>query len=92
MNDAKNDDGVIQALLDRLNTQRLPQLLEIQKRVEKGEKLNELDMYHLEEVIVSSKQIGNLMERHPEYQALVSRVVSLYKEITEKALENEKNS
>ena len=33
-----------------------------------------------------------LVERHPKWQKVSARVVSLYKEITEKALENEKNA
>ncbi|MDX2312756.1 MAG: hypothetical protein QNL90_01680 [Gammaproteobacteria bacterium] len=32
------------------------------------------------------------VDRHPELNELASRVISLYKEITDKALENEKNS
>jgi hypothetical protein len=31
------------------------------------------------------------VDRHPEYQELVSRAIRLYKEITDKAMENEKS-
>ncbi len=33
-----------------------------------------------------------LIDRHPEYQDLYTRAVRLYKEITDKALENAKGS
>ena len=33
-----------------------------------------------------------LVDKHPEYQDLYARAVHLYKEITQKALENEKGT
>ena len=38
------------------------------------------------------REAAPLLARHPEYQALASRLVSLYDEITRKALENEKGA
>jgi hypothetical protein len=32
------------------------------------------------------------VERHPQWQKLSAQVISLYSQITEKALENEKNA
>jgi hypothetical protein len=92
MSDEAMDDGVILALLDRFNKQRLPQLLEMKGRVERGEKLNDLDMAHLEEWLATGIQAQPILERHPEYKPLVAQVMSLYKEITNKALENEQKS
>lgn len=92
MADKAFDEGVIKALLDRLNQQRLPQMLEIQQRVNRGEKLNELDIVHLQEISESAGQIKPMLERHPEYKPLVARVISLYEEITSRALQNEKQA
>jgi hypothetical protein len=92
MRDEAMDDGVIMALLDRFNKQRLPQLLELKERVARGEKLNDLDIAHLEDVLSTSSQIQSVMDRHPEYKPLVAQVMTLYKEITNKALENEQKS
>jgi hypothetical protein len=36
--------------------------------------------------------VQKLVTKHPEYQELVGRLISLYGEITQKALENEKSS
>ena len=87
-----NDDkdlGVISALLDRFNQQRLPRLLELKKRVDQGAKLTELDIFHMKEAMQSVQGISSLVDRHPEYKSLIAQAISLYKEITSKALENE---
>jgi hypothetical protein len=92
MSDEAMDEGVILALLDRFNKQRLPQLLEMKARVDRGEKLNDLDIAHLEDVLTAGSQARQILERHPEYKPLIAQVMTLYKEITNKALENEQNS
>ena len=92
MTDKSHDAGVIQALVDRLNTQRLPRALDVKKRVDAGETLGEHDMQFLEGVFHDAETIKPLANRNPEYQQLVARVVKLYKEIVDKALENEKKS
>jgi len=33
-----------------------------------------------------------MLPQHPEYQPLVGRIISLYQEITSKALENEREA
>jgi hypothetical protein len=43
-------------------------------------------------VHADSTSIQALLERHPEYRSLVSRMLDLYQEITARAIENEKRS
>lgn len=90
MSDEAMDSGVMKALLDRFN-QQLPQLLELKERVDRGEKLNDLDIAHLEQAFSEADQIKTMIDKHPEYQPLVTQVINLYKQVTEKALENERN-
>ena len=90
MTEPSHDTGVIMALVERFETQRLPRALEIKGRVDKGERLSDLDIAFLEDVLADSRLIKPLVDKHPEWQALVSRAVDLYHEITQKALENEK--
>lgn len=92
MTDKTHDPGVIQALVDRLNTQRLPRALDIKKRVDAGETLGEHDMQFLEGVFHDAQTIKPLMNRNPEYQKLVVKIIKLYKEIVDKAMENEKKA
>jgi len=47
------------------------------------------DIEFLDRVFSDAEKVQPLLERHPEYTDLVTKLVSLYKEITDKALENE---
>jgi hypothetical protein len=43
-------------------------------------------------VFHDTQAIQALIERHPEHQAFVAKLMHLYKEISDKALENEKKA
>jgi hypothetical protein len=92
MTDASHDTGVLYTLVERFNTQRLPRALDLKEKVDAGETLSDLDLQFLEEVFADANQMRPLAERHPEYHDLIARVIHLYKEIMDKALENEKKS
>ena len=90
MNDSAKDTGVIMALLQRLEQQRLPAILAIKKRVDQGERLEDHDIDFLKQMFADANKIKPMIDKHPEYQDLVAQLISLYNEITTKALENEK--
>jgi hypothetical protein len=84
------DAGTIQALLERLNTQRLPRALELKEKVDRGERLDTADIQFLQRVLEDASSAQRLAAKHGEFQELVGRLISLYSEITSKGLENEK--
>lgn len=90
MADASTDDGLIVVLAERLETQRLPRALSLKEKVEAGETLNEFDISFLEEVIEDVRKIHPLVERAPEWQPVVAKMLDLYNEIAARAVENEK--
>jgi hypothetical protein len=90
MSEPSQDAGVIAVLLERLEEQRLPRALDLKAKVDRGERLDELDLGFMQELLADANASKPLLERHPEYQELAVRVLGLYKEITDKALENEK--
>ena len=92
MSEGPKDTGLAIVLLERLEKQRLPLLLDMKDKVDRGERLEDFELRLLEEMLSDAHQVEPLLERHPEYQDLAARVVHLYKEITEKALANEKGS
>ena len=89
MPETDKDEGILQALLERMNSQRLPRLLALKEKVDAGERLADSDIAYLSEVMEDATQNGPLINRHPEYHELARRIVSLYHEISERALENE---
>ncbi len=92
MTDPTMDIGLIEVILERLEKQRLPRLLDIKKKVDEGTSLDDRDLDFLESSIKDASQIIPIIDRHPEYQTLAAEVMSLYKDITEKALQIEKPS
>lgn len=92
MSDPVYDEGVIMAVLERFNSQRLPKALELKDRVDAGATLNDLDIRFLQDVMADAQRLTPLLDRHPKYHDLVGRAAQLYRQITEKALENEKNA
>ncbi len=90
-NQMKNieDLGVIMALLERLEKQRLPTLLAIKENVDNGQRLEEYDINFLKQIFADAQDILPRVQQYPEYLDLVGKLTVLYHEITEKALENE---
>lgn len=82
--------GTILAVLKRFEEQRLPRALEIKARVDAGERLTEADMEFLRLVSKDSRDIKALADREPRWQDLYMRAVQLYKDILDRALENER--
>ena len=89
MNEDTKEDGVILALIERFEHQRLPRIIELKERVDRGECLGDAEMEFLEGVITDAQHNKPLIDKHPEWQKFCAEVVHLYELITEKALQNE---
>ena len=93
MKDKNQDIGVITAVVDRLANKRLPRVLSLKEKVDAGEKLDAGDMAYLERILEDATEVQRIMAINPlpEYEDLLAQVAHLYKEITTRALENERN-
>ena len=92
MMDFSDEEGVIVALIQRFEKQRLPRLEALKEKTDSGELLSDEDIEFLDRVMHDAQQSKHLIDRHPQWQAFCTRVVHLYETITEKALENQKGS
>ena len=89
MNQEAKDQGVLTVMLERLEKQRLPRLLDMNARVSQGEVLNDADLAFLGESMQDARQSEPLIAEHPDYQSFAAKLADLYKEITDKALANQ---
>ena len=92
MAEPSHDDGVIMTLIKRFETQRLPRLNALKEQTERGACLSDADMDFLETVIHDALQTKPLIDKHQEWQSFCANVIHLCETITEKGLENEKNT
>ncbi|MCK7478827.1 MAG: hypothetical protein M0C28_16725 [Candidatus Moduliflexus flocculans] len=89
MSQVSSQDGVIVAVIERFEKFRLPRALDIKAKVERGECLDDSDIAHLKQVMDDAEDIKRIVDQRPDLQKLYTRAISLYQEITQKALENE---
>jgi hypothetical protein len=89
VSDNPNDEGILVALAERLVKERLPQALTLKEKVDHGGRLEDHDIHFLERVFEDARRVAALIDRHPEYQDIAGRLIGLYKDITDKALQNE---
>ncbi len=76
--ESKKDAGTIQVLMNRLDTERLPRALDMKKKVDRGERLDEQDTQFLNRVfedVGSAQTAGGQAPRipdarHPTHQPL----------------------
>jgi hypothetical protein len=90
VSETSKDIGVLTVLAQRLVDERLPRALALKKKVDQGETLEDRDIEFLEKVFNDARMIAPIVNQNPQYQDVAARMVQLYKEITEKALENQK--
>jgi len=84
------DEMVLEALLERFEKQRLPRLLDIDAKLEQGNKLDDYDIQFLEEVFSDTQENEHYLQAaNEDLKQLFMNVLKLYHSITQKALENE---
>ncbi len=87
---SRRDMGVIMALLERFNKQRLPRAKAMQEKVDSGELLDDLDLALIRQVLLDADQMAGLINRHPEYREIRVKVMLMWTQIIEKDVENRK--
>ena len=83
------DDGVFLAIVEEMESLHLPRALDLKAKLDQDGALDDLDIDFLERVFADAEALKPLMASHPEYEELVGQMLSLYHDITTKALKNE---
>lgn len=83
------DEIVIDALFKRFTEHRFPRVQNLEKRVNAGETLNDSDVVFLDTVFKDAQYILRLTDKYPQYQEFMTKVIKIYSDVTQKALENE---
>jgi hypothetical protein len=92
MADKSHDTGVLTTLVERLEKRRIPRAMDIKEKVDRGELLDDWDREYLKKIIADAQDALEFVDDHPEYQELYARVAQLYGDITDKALQNERDA
>ena len=92
MTNHRQQNGMMVTLMERFKTQRLPLIMEIKEQVDQGNRLGEYDRLFLEEVIKDAQRNIRYVEEIPECQHMFIQLAHLYKQIMDKAVENEQQA
>ncbi len=84
-------EGVEQVMLQRFVETTLPVVMEIKANADAGKKLTEGELEIMERLIERAKSFGPITYEFPELQSLIAKIIDLYDQIAEEALDNEQN-
>ncbi|HHJ36677.1 MAG TPA: hypothetical protein ENJ87_13025 [Gammaproteobacteria bacterium] len=91
MNDAsRRRVGIVQSLVLEFERHRLPRLLRLKDKVDRGEAINDVDFEFLCNEVKDASLTMHLIVSYPELQDFCLEMAHLCKEICDEAVENEK--
>ena len=92
MNDQTHHNGMITVLMEHFERQQLGRALGLLRAITAGERIQDHDWHFLEGACRQAIQSKSVVDALPQYQPLFLQTVHLYREISTRALENEKKA
>lgn len=86
------DTGVLAVLAKEFTEQRIPVLMAIKEKVDRGEVLEPHEFDQLARMLEDAGQAMPLAANNPDWHKLAAQVARFFHQITEKALENEERA
>ena len=83
------DEGVIEALLERITTVIIPKVMAIKAKIDRGEKLSDYDIQVLLQIYERNLRNREIFHRYPEYDKLETELMALYAKVIQSGLNNE---
>jgi hypothetical protein len=74
-----------------LCSQNLPRIFALRDRLEQGERVSDEDIRYLRESFSDAMQSKPVFDRHPELAQVGAKIVTLYRDMSLKALDNERS-
>lgn len=87
-----NGSGPLVMAVYRLHRFRLPRVMAMKDALDRGELLDEWSIMYLERVLEDAQEVISMVEKFPEYHDLYSRLAHFYRQVSDKALANAKQS
>lgn len=89
---ATDAEGVVTALMERIESLHLPRANDLLAKVNSGAVLDDLDIAFLERVFADCRQITTIDDAYPDLKESAARLMAIYLEITTQALKNEEGA
>jgi hypothetical protein len=83
------DPGVIYVLTEHFSRHLFPLALDMEKRLDAGQRLNDWEIAHIVRVLEDLKGLRPLIDRHPEHHQFAVGVAALYADLARRAWHNE---
>lgn len=83
------DQGVIYVLLEHFVRHLHPSALEMAKKLDAGERLEDTEIEHVAQILEDIKLLRPLIDRHPEHREIAEGVIGLYADLVRRAWRNE---
>jgi len=92
LNAQTHHNGLITVLMEQFESRQLERALNLQRAVSAGARIEDHDWHFLEGACRQAVYTKSLVDAFPQYQPLFLQTVHLYKEISARALENERST
>jgi hypothetical protein len=89
VNELQRSMGTVTVILKRLQRHSLPRLFRIKERVDSGDRISPDDMRFLRQSLLDALNAKPIYDGNPELAEISAKIITIYRDISSKALANE---